>query len=668
MIKLKLRPKDLRTRSKISLIFLLLLIPIVYTIWIIIVEKRTAVARSEQELAGSAYLAILRPAVFTIAVGEGTEIGLAVEKARKAQKQFGESRDRSVLADEFAFSASMSATPGAAGDASDGAMEKLTALFARVGEESNLSIDPELDSYYLGSILAARMPVMLGQLLAERNLAKEVSAAGQVTTEHRVRLLTLSGMLKTTLDGLRGDIAGAQRNNHALTEVLEPSLAALTRAVDGFAFTLEQSVLENDGKGTDALRLRQSYAAVIAATGDLWDKSVKELDRLIAGRVGRLRASLMATLGIVGALVFASLVLAALMQRQIVGPLGRLERLAQDVRSTDDYSLRIDYESRDEVGRLAKAFNEFLAEVAEGRLRAAERVEERERQRELQDKRANLLAQLTDDFDRQVSAVVNTVSHASQEMCTTAASMRDAAEETTRQSMTVATASKQTSANVQAVASGAEELASSIGEIGRQVAQSSQIAQAAVTEADQTNEAMRGLAQAAHKVGQVMELIATIAGQTNLLALNATIEAARAGEAGRGFSVVASEVKALAVQTARATAEISGQVSDMQKATTDAAVAIDRISGTIVRVNEIAGAIAAAIEEQNSATKEIANNVQQAALGTREVSGTIGEVSAAALRTGESAGSVLTTASRLAAEAAGLKREVDQFLAAVKAT
>ena len=667
-MKLSFRLRDLRTRSKISLIFLLLLAPVVYTIWIIVAEKRASIARSEAELAGSAYLALVRPAAFAMAVGEQTEIGLAVEKARKAQKQFGESRELGALADEFAFSAAMSATSGAANDASDGAMEKLTALFARIGEESNLSIDPDLDSYYLSNVVAVRLPVILGQLVAERNLASEVSAGNAVSTEQRARFLTLSGMLKTTLDGLRSDIAGAQRNNHALSETLDAPLTAAIRASDGFAFSLEQSILEGNGTGADALRPRRSYSAAVTTIDDLWSKSVHQLDRLVAERVGRLKASLMATLGIVGALVFASLVLAALMQRQIVRPLSRLERLAQDVRRTDDYSLRIDYDSRDEVGRLAKAFNEFLAEVAEGRLRAAERAQERERQRELQQQRANLLAQLTDDFDRQVSAVVNTVSHASQEMCTTATSMRDAAEETTRQSMTVATASKQTSANVQAVASGAEELSSSIGEIGRQVAQSSQIAQAAVAEAGQTNEAMRGLSQAAHKVGQVMELIATIAGQTNLLALNATIEAARAGEAGRGFSVVASEVKALAVQTARATAEISGQVTDMQKATADAAVAIDRISGTIVRVNEIAGAIAAAIEEQNSATKEIANNVQQAALGTREVSGTIGEVSAAALRTGESASSVLTTASRLAAEAAGLKREVDQFLAAVKAT
>ena len=93
-----------------------------------------------------------------------------------------------------------------------------------------------------------------------------------------------------------------------------------------------------------------------------------------------------------------------------------------------------------------------------------------------------------------------------------------------------------------------------------------------------TNDGIKGLADAAQKIGDVVELIRTIAGQTNLLALNATIEAARAGESGRGFAVVASEVKSLAVQTAKATEEISSQILSVQASTGSAVEAIARIT------------------------------------------------------------------------------------------
>jgi methyl-accepting chemotaxis protein len=165
----------------------------------------------------------------------------------------------------------------------------------------------------------------------------------------------------------------------------------------------------------------------------------------------------------------------------------------------------------------------------------------------------------------------------------------------------------------------------------------------------------------------VVGLIQDIAEQTNLLALNATIEAARAGEAGKGFAVVASEVKSLATQTAKATEEISGQITTMQGATSDSAAAIRGIGEIIKEINEIATAISSAVEEQGSATEEISRNVQQASAGTKEVSANIDGVAQAAGETGKSAGEMLSASGELAQQAKALSGEVESFLQRVRA-
>ncbi|MEP6838776.1 MAG: methyl-accepting chemotaxis protein [Bradyrhizobium sp.] len=319
----------------------------------------------------------------------------------------------------------------------------------------------------------------------------------------------------------------------------------------------------------------------------------------------------------------------------------------------------------DEIGDLAKTVV-VIGKNAEQKARDEAEAKMKQDQVAAQQRKADMI-KLADDFEGAVGEIVETVSSASTELEASAGTLTSTAERAQELTTMVAAASEEASTNVQSVASATEELSSSVNEISRQVQESARMASDAVGQARTTNDRVSELSKAAARIGDVVELINTIAGQTNLLALNATIEAARAGEAGRGFAVVASEVKALAEQTAKATGDISHQISGIQAATQDSVNAIKEISGTIERLSEISSTIAAAVEEQGAATQEISRNVQQAAQGTQQVSSNITDVQRGASETGSASSQVLSAAQSLSGDSNRLKLEVGKFLNSVRA-
>ena len=319
----------------------------------------------------------------------------------------------------------------------------------------------------------------------------------------------------------------------------------------------------------------------------------------------------------------------------------------------------------DEIGDLAKTVT-VIRENAEQKARDEAEARITQDQIAAQQRRAEMI-KLADDFEGAVGEIVETVSSASTELEASAGTLTSTAERAQELTTMVAAASEEASTNVQSVASSTEEMASSVNEISRQVQESARMANEAVEQARRTNDRVSALSKAAGRIGDVVELINTIAEQTNLLALNATIEAARAGEAGRGFAVVASEVKALAEQTAKATGEIGQQITGIQAATHESVDAIKEISGTIEKLSEISSAIAAAVEEQGAATQEISRNVQQAAHGTQQVSSNITDVQRGASETGSAYTQVLSAAQSLSGDSNRLKLEVGKFLNSVRA-
>jgi len=348
----------------------------------------------------------------------------------------------------------------------------------------------------------------------------------------------------------------------------------------------------------------------------------------------------------------------------VVRPLGRLHLAMSGVASGNLQTNIPGTERADEIGSMAQALKGFAAGLAETERLKAEQAAMAERAE--QDRKATLSA-LATKLETQVGEVVDGIAGASTELTAAAETMVGVADGTAKQADRVTDASREASGNVATVAAATEELAASVSEIGRQVTDSARVAAGAVEQAQGTAATMATLAEAAQRIGEVLRLIGDIAGQTNLLALNATIEAARAGDAGKGFAVVASEVKSLANQTAKATEEIASQINAMQAATGEAVRAIDGIGGTIGRINEIASAIAAAVEEQGAATRDISNNVQQAAGGTDRIVHAIGDVTRAAGETGAAAGQVQATAATLAQDAERLRCSVADFIRDVRA-
>jgi methyl-accepting chemotaxis protein len=367
---------------------------------------------------------------------------------------------------------------------------------------------------------------------------------------------------------------------------------------------------------------------------------------------------------VIAVLMLISIMIAWAVGRSVVKPLTSLkERMASLSEGHLDAPVT-HADRRDEIGEMARTVQVFRdAMIETNRMREQQSVTE---QRQIEARKVDM-NKLADQFEREVGEIIELVSVAAGQLEKSSTTLSKTADTVSQVSNRASTASGEASANVHSVAAASEELASSIGEISRQVETSARIAGEAVSQAQKTDSRISELSQAASRIGDVVDLIQTIAGQTNLLALNATIEAARAGEAGRGFAVVASEVKTLAEQTAKATDEISQQISDIQSATKDSVAAIKEIGSTIGRISEIAAAISTSVEQQGSATQEISRNVQRAAEGTSQVGTSIADVQRGASETGSASAQVQSAAQSLANESTRLKRGVASFMNSIRA-
>jgi methyl-accepting chemotaxis protein len=543
------------------------------------------------------------------------------------------------------------------------AAQKAAIAGAVAGREANdvwmRTFEALLASPHLAAA-ANRLAVEAGlrQASTSFNAARAAAWRYAVTFKPEVREL-VSGKIAATIEALKGARLLASEKE------LAAEIDGLVAATDRFKISAEEAVNAEFQKSRVLNeRIRPAATEIAARIG----QAVTGANDMLAIRQGELLTELnrIATVAlVVGLLVVLMLIGSSVFSvLTIARPIRRIGDVLLEL-ATGNKTIEVPFATRgDEVGdaaRAAKTFKENLIRIEqmEAAQKSAEATAAAARKAEM--------IKLANEFQAAIGGIVNTVSSASSQLEAAAGTLTATADNTQELSGMVAAASEEASTNVGSVAAAAEEMSASVTEIGRQVHDSSRIAGEAVKQAEKTDARIHELSQAAGRIGDVVKLITAIAEQTNLLALNATIEAARAGEAGRGFAVVASEVKALAAQTAKATEEIGTQISSMQAATLDSVGAIKEIGATITRIAEIAQTIASTVEEQGAATAEIARNVGEAAKGTAEVDEKITQVNRGASATGTASGQVLTSARSLSKESGHLKAEVEKFLNTVRA-
>jgi methyl-accepting chemotaxis protein len=403
--------------------------------------------------------------------------------------------------------------------------------------------------------------------------------------------------------------------------------------------------------------VQQRFDAIVANELRKAEQTHDAADRRYALTRNITIGSVMLALALCGAM-------ALYVTRSITGPLAAMTQAMMRL-AKRDLDVAIPAANRtDEVGHMAHAMLVFRGNALEAReLQAAADAAQA-----LKERRQAAMDQHIQEFGTSVAGVMASMKRSAETMRTAAAAMADSSLSTRVSAACAAEGATTADTNLTAVATAAEQMSASINEIGRQVSRATRAAGAAVERAGVTDEKVGGMAAAADRVGDVVRLITEIAARTNLLALNATIEAARAGEAGKGFAVVASEVKALAMQTARATEEITTQIAAIRAATSDAVRAARDVGSAIGEVDQVATAIAAAIEQQATTTRDIAASVQTVSTVTQQTATAIQEVSKIAEGTDAASNMVRADADQLAGEAETLQDEVTEFLRVVANT
>jgi methyl-accepting chemotaxis protein len=478
-------------------------------------------------------------------------------------------------------------------------------LIAKVADASEITLDPALDSYYIGSTLVSGLPNMLENMGQARAVGSGVAAKGSFANQKvYIKLAVLSNSINNYFKTVQSDLQSVYGENPGISKYLKGPTESNNNAIREMQSLLNDKLLHAETITVSGDTVFNAATKAISGSYKLYDALVPELDMLFTQRIQASQTTLIVT---ISAIVATLVLLAYLFTGFYFAVRHSIAQISDvtDKLADGDLTVRVNLSARDEMSMIAQRFNSMAEKF-------------------------NALIQ-------QIISASTQLATASEEVSSVATESASNVEQQRHETDQVATAINEMTATVLEVASnatsaaGAATNADNEAKGGKSVVEStSRVISQLASEIENAANVIKELEQNSETIGGVLDVIKGIAEQTNLLALNAAIEAARAGEQGRGFAVVADEVRTLASRTQESASEIETMIEKLQSGShnavevmeksreqaqagveqaNEAGESLEAITRAVATINEMNTQIASAAEEQSAVAEEINKNI-----------------------------------------------------------
>jgi methyl-accepting chemotaxis protein len=490
-----------------------------------------------------------------------------------------------------------------------------------VSDLSNLTLDPDLDTYYLMDVSMMKLPQQIEKIAEVHDLFLQLQQRQARTDQKRGELFALVSVIESTQHEIKKSMERAIRGNSdgAIVQKVKPKMDAYFEATSVFNAMMRRFGSEIQESGTPSISSQdtlQSLARVLKSASTFWDANTRTLQALLEKRVDGLYGKSQMIFLVLGVITCLTTLLGILLSRNILQGLNSLSRAIDQVANGKTTS-KIELADRQtEMGTIARAI-ERLRDSVIAQLEASHSSEAAEA---LNKQRREMVGSIASQINEQVETILDELNSACLSLLETVEHVTGNAEASQERLQETATRLNSTTDHVGRLSASIQELAASTSEIAQQTSTASSVVDRARDASGLVQTGLDELQSSIQKIGDIGGLISGIASQTSLLALNATIEAARAGEAGRGFAVVASEVKSLSGQTASATSEIAGQLNAVRNAAESVTTMVQEMTNLISEITGTSITIASATEQQSVMTSEISHTMEIAASDSRIVS------------------------------------------------